>query len=315
MSDNKKNKSALLDKAKANSGETNSYGEKLVDRSKKKDSRLRDTLRIMVHKPTCLIGMIIIVAMILCIFLVPAISPYGYEQIDPSNAYESPSAAHPFGTDNLGRDQMVRVFYGGRYTLSIGIFATAIALIIGIIIGAVAGFFGGTVDNLIMRFLDIMQAFPQLLMAITLSAIFGTGFDKTIIAIGITSIPGFARMLRANILTVRRQEYIDAATTINCSTPRIIAHHALPNAMSPLIVQTAMQVAQAGSTASALSFIGLGIQPPTPEWGALLAAARNQVRYYPYLALFPGLAIMITMLSFNLIGDGLRDALDPKLRR
>ena len=166
-----------------------------------------------------------------------------------------------------------------------------------------------------MRFLDIMQAFPQLLMAITLSAIFGTGFDKTIIAIGITSIPGFARMLRANILTVRRQEYIDAATTINCSTPRIIAHHALPNAMSPLIVQTAMQVAQAGSTASALSFIGLGIQPPTPEWGALLAAARNQVRYYPYLALFPGLAIMITMLSFNLIGDGLRDALDPKLRR
>ena len=305
----KNNKSALLEKEKPASGK------KPVDRSQKKESRLRDVLKIMVHKPTCLIGMIIICLMIICIFLIPAISPYSYEQIDPSNAYTSPCLQHPFGTDNLGRDQLVRVFYGGRYTLSIGIFSTAIALSIGIILGGIAGFFGGTVDNLIMRFLDIWQAFPQLLMAIMLSAVFGTGFDKTIIALGITAMPAFARMLRANILTVRKQEYIDAATTINCSTPRIIASHALPNAMSPLIVQTSMQIAQAGMNASALSFLGLGIQPPTPEWGALLAASRSQVRYYPYLCLFPGLAIMITTLSFNLIGDGLRDALDPKLRR
>ena len=289
--------------------------EKVVDRSQKKESRMRDVLKIMVHKPTCLLGMIMIVCMVICIFLVPAISPYKFEQIDPSNAYTAPCAEHPFGTDNLGRDQMVRTFYGGRYTLSIGIFSTIIALAAGVFLGGVAGFFGGQVDNLIMRFLDIWQAFPQLLMAIMLSAIFGTGFDKTIIAIGVTAAPGFARMLRANILTVRKQEYIDAATTINCSTPRIIIAHALPNAMSPLIVQTSMQIAQAGMNASALSFLGLGIQPPTPEWGALLAAARSQIRYYPYLAMFPGLAIMITTLSFNLIGDGLRDALDPKLRR
>ena len=290
-------------------------GEKVVDRSQKKESRMRDALKIMVRKPTCLLGMIMIVLMVVCIFVVPLISPYSFEQINPSNAYTAPCAEHPFGTDNLGRDQMVRVFFGGRYTLAIGVFSTVIALSIGIVLGGVAGFFGGQVDNLIMRFLDIMQAFPQLLMAIMLSAVFGTGFDKTIIAIGITAMPSFARMLRANILTVRKQEYIDAATTINCSTPRIIATHALPNAMSPLIVQTSMQIAQAGMNASALSFLGLGIQPPNPEWGALLAAARSQVRYYPFLCLFPGLAIMITTLSFNLIGDGLRDALDPKLRR
>ena len=295
--------------------EVNAHGEKLVDRSKKKDSRALEVITRMVRRPTCLLGMILAVVMIVCIFLIPAISPYSYEQIDPSNSYIAPCAEHPFGTDNLGRDQLVRVFYGGRYTLSIGVFSTAIALTLGIILGAVAGFFGGWVDNLIMRFLDVWSAFPQLLMAITLSAIFGNGFDKTIIAIGITSIAGFARMLRANILTVRKQEYIDAATTINCSTGRIIASHALPNAMSPLIVQASMEIAHAGMTASALSFIGLGIQPPTPEWGALLSAARNQVRYYPFLALFPGLAIMITTLAFNLIGDGLRDALDPKLRR
>lgn len=298
-----------------NSPAVKAGGEKLVDRSKKKDSRIKDVLHIMVRKPTCLMGMIIITCMVICIFLVPALSPYSYEQINPSEANTAPCAAHPFGTDNLGRDLMVRTFYGGRYTLSIGVFSTAIGLFFGVLLGALAGFFGGWVDNLIMRFLDVMNAFPQLLMAITLSAIFGTGFDKTIIAIGVTSVPSFARMLRANILTVRKQEYIDAATTINCSTSRIIVSHALPNAMSPLIVQTSMDIAHAGMTASALSFIGLGIQPPTPEWGALLSAARNFVRYYPYMALFPGLAIMISTLSFNLIGDGLRDALDPKLRR
>lgn len=287
----------------------------MTDRSSKKENRMLTTLKLMLKNPGAVAGMIIFCCIIIACFVIPLISPYTYQDINPGEALSAPSSLHPFGTDRYGRDQLVRVAYGARYTLSIGIFSTLISVILGVIIGAISGFFGGMVDNLIMRFLDIIQSFPQLLMAIALSAVFGTGFDKTIIAIGLTSVPSIARMLRANILTVRRQEYIEAAVTINCSTSRIIVQHALPNAISPLIVQVAMQIAQAGMTASALSFIGLGIQEPLPEWGALLAGGRAYIRDYPYLCLFPGLAIMLTTLSFNLIGDGLRDALDPKLRR
>ena len=285
------------------------------DRSSKKENRALTTIRLILKNPGSVAGIIIFSAIVLACIIIPAVSPYTYSQIDPGNALQWPSMAHPFGTDRYGRDQLVRVAYGARYTLSIGVFSTLISVVIGVIIGAVSGFFGGTVDNLIMRFLDIIQSFTQLLMAIALSAVFGTGFDKTIIAIGLTSVPNIARMLRANILTVRRQEYIEAAVTINCTTPRIIIQHALPNAISPLIVQIAMQIAQAGMTAAALSFIGLGVQEPLPEWGSLLSGGRAYIRDYPYLCLFPGLAIMLTTLSFNLFGDGLRDALDPKLRR
>lgn len=281
----------------------------------KKENRFISTVKLVLKNPGSVAGIIIILLIILACVIVPLVSPYTYSQIDPTNALQSPSLEHPFGTDRYGRDMLVRVTYGARYTLSIGIFSTLISVILGVVIGAIAGFFGGTVDNLLMRMLDVIQAFPQLLMAITLSAVFGTGFDKTIIAIGITGFPDVARMLRANILTVRRQEYIEAAVTINCSTTRIIAQHALPNAISPLIVQIAMDIARAGITAAALSFIGLGVQEPTPEWGSLLSAGRSYIRDYSYLCLFPGLAIMLTTLSFNLIGDGLRDALDPKLRR
>lgn len=283
--------------------------------SLKKENRALSTLRRILKNPGSVAGIIIIAIILGACVIVPMVSPYTYSQIDPGNALQGPCLEHPFGTDRYGRDQLVRVAYGARYTLSIGVFSTLISVFFGVIIGAISGFFGGMVDNLIMRFLDIIQSFPQLLMAIALSAVFGTGFDKTIIAIGLTSVPSVARMLRANILTVRRQEYIEAAVTINCSTARTIWVHALPNAISPLIVQVAMQVAHAGMTAAALSFIGLGVQEPLPEWGSLLSGGRAYIRDYPYLCLFPGLAIMLSTLSFNLIGDGLRDALDPKLRR
>ncbi len=286
-----------------------------IDRSLRKENRFLSTLKIMCRNPGAVVGAVIIVLIAIACIVVPLVSPYSYSDINPLEALQQPSAAHPFGTDRYGRDMLVRVAYGARYTLSIGVFSTLISLVLGTLIGAVAGFFGGKVDNIIMRILDIIQAFPQMLMAIALSAVFGTGFDKTIIAIGLTSVPGFARLLRANILTVRRQEYIEAAVTINCSTARTIIAHALPNAISPLIVHTAMEVAHAGMTAAALSFIGLGVQEPLPEWGSLLSGARSYIRDYSYLCLFPGLAIMLSTLSFNLIGDGLRDALDPKLRR
>lgn len=286
-----------------------------IDRSLRKENRFLSTLKIMCRNPGAVVGAVIIVLIAIACIVVPLVSPYSYSDINPLEVLQQPSAAHPFGTDRYGRDMLVRVAYGARYTLSIGVFSTLISLVLGTLIGAVAGFFGGKVDNIIMRILDIIQAFPQMLMAIALSAVFGTGFDKTIIAIGLTSVPGFARLLRANILTVRRQEYIEAAVTINCSTARTIIAHALPNAISPLIVHTAMEVAHAGMTAAALSFIGLGVQEPLPEWGSLLSGARSYIRDYSYLCLFPGLAIMLSTLSFNLIGDGLRDALDPKLRR
>lgn len=289
--------------------------EKEIDRSLRKENRFLSTLKIMSRNPGAVVGAIIIVLIAIACIVVPLVSPYSYSDINPMEALQWPSKAHPFGTDRYGRDMLARVAYGARYTLSIGVFSTLISLVLGTIIGAAAGFFGGKVDNIIMRALDIIQAFPQMLMAIALSAVFGTGFDKTIIAIGLTSVPGFARLLRANILTVRRQEYIEAAVTINCSTVRTIITHALPNAISPLIVHTAMEVAHAGMTAAALSFIGLGVQEPLPEWGSLLSGARSYIRDYSYLCLFPGLAIMLSTLSFNLIGDGLRDALDPKLRR
>ncbi|MCC8098890.1 MAG: ABC transporter permease [Clostridiales bacterium] len=281
----------------------------------KRENQILATAKIVLKNPGSVAGIIMIALIIIACVVVPLVSPYTYSQIDPSHALQAPSLAHPFGTDQYGRDVLVRVTYGARYTLSIGVFSTLISVVLGVLVGAIAGFFGGWIDNLFMRVLDVIQAFPQLLMAITLSAVFGTGFDKTIIAIGITGFPAVARMLRANILTVRRQEYIEAAVTINCNTPRIIMQHALPNAVSPLIVQIAMDIARAGMTAAALSFIGLGVQEPTPEWGALLSAGRSFIRDYSYLCLFPGLAIMLTTLSFNLIGDGLRDALDPKLRR
>lgn len=285
------------------------------DRSLKKENRFITTLKIMSRNPGAVAGTVIVLLIIASSIIVPMLSPYSYSDINPMEALQWPSLKHPFGTDRYGRDMLVRVAYGARYTLSIGVFSTLVSVVLGTIIGAVAGFFGGKVDNLIMRALDIVQAFPQMLMAITLSAVFGTGFDKTIIAIGLTAVPGVARLLRANILTVRRQEYIEAAVTINCSTVRTIISHALPNAISPLIVHTAMEVAHAGMTAAALSFIGLGVQEPLPEWGSLLSGARSYIRDYSYLCLFPGLAIMLSTLSFNLIGDGLRDALDPKLRR
>lgn len=286
-----------------------------IDRSLKKENRFITTLRIMSRNPGAVAGTVIVLLIVAASIIVPLVSPYSYSDINPLEALQWPSVKHPFGTDRYGRDMLVRVAYGARYTLSIGVFSTLVSVVLGTIIGAVAGFFGGKVDNLIMRALDIIQAFPQMLMAITLSAVFGTGFDKTIIAIGLTAVPGVARLLRANILTVRRQEYIEAAVTINCSTFRTIISHALPNAISPLIVHTAMEVAHAGMTAAALSFIGLGVQEPLPEWGSLLSGARSYIRDYSYLCLFPGLAIMLSTLSFNLIGDGLRDALDPKLRR
>ncbi len=270
-------------------------------------------VRTISRNPGAMIGIIAIVAIFAASFLQPMFGQ-DYAAVNIKLRYATPSAEHLFGCDDLGRDILARVLYGARYTLFMGIAAVAFAASVGITLGAIAGYFGGTADTIIMRFLDVLQAFPQMLLAIVVASVLGSGILNTILALGITTIPSFARMMRANILTIRSNEYIEAAVSINCRTPRIILKHALPNAISPIIVQISMSVANQGLHVSALSFIGLGIQPPTPEWGAMLASARTFIRDYPHMMFFPGLFIMITVLSFNLIGDGVRDALDPKMK-
>ena len=261
-----------------------------------------------------MVGLVIILVMIILALLAPYISPYPYEAANFKNRYGTPSAEHWFGTDELGRDIFSRLLYGSRYSLRIGLISVAISAIGGIFFGALAGYFGGAVDNIIMRLLDVLQAMPGIVLAIAISAALGPGLTNSVIALSISSIPGYARMTRASFLNVRKMEYLEAATSINCSNARIIWKHVLPNALSPLIVQATMGIAGAIMGAAMLSFIGLGVQPPTPEWGAMLSAGRSYLRDYPHLCIFPGVMIMMAVLSLNMLGDGLRDALDPKLK-
>lgn len=264
--------------------------------------------------PGAMFGLILLCLMMIICFLSPLIMKYDYAALDMTRRYATPSWEHPFGCDQVGRDIMSRIFYGARYTLGIGVGAVALALVLGVTIGAAAGYMGGKVDTVLMRILDVIQSFPGLVLSIAVVTTLGAGVRNTIIAIGIAYAPAFARLMRANIISIRGSEFIEAATTINCSTFRIIARHLFPNAVSPLIVQISLQIANAGITASSMSFLGLGVQEPAPEWGAMIAGARNYLRQSPHMVLFPGLFIMITVLSLNLVGDALRDALDPKLR-
>lgn len=264
--------------------------------------------------PLSLASVIIVGLMIVLSFISPFILKHNYATISMENMHALPSLLHPFGCDELGRDILARILFGARYTLAVGFLSVLISATAGIALGAAAGYFGGFIDQLVMRLLDVMAAFPQLLLAIAISAVLGTGFDKCIYALGISGIPKFARMMRANILAIRNQEFIEAATSIKCSQLRIIIKHVIPNAFAPVIVEISMSIAGAGLAASSLSFIGLGVQPPAPEWGAMLASARNYIRHYPHMTMFPGIFIMLSVLSFNLIGDTIRDALDPKLK-
>lgn len=280
----------------------------------KKNSQFWVTLNRLKRNRMAMVGLFIILVMVALSLLAPYISPYPYEAADFKHRFDAPSAQHWFGTDELGRDIFSRLLYGGRYSLRIGLISVAISAIGGIFFGAIAGYYGGAVDNLIMRFLDVLQAMPGIVLAIAISAALGPGLTNSVIALSISSIPNYARMTRASILNVRKMEYLEAATSINCPSSRIIWKHVLPNALSPLIVQATMGIAGAIMGAAMLSFIGLGVQPPMPEWGAMLSAGRNYLRDYPHLCIFPGIMIMLAVLSLNMLGDGLRDALDPKLK-
>ncbi|MDW2796718.1 ABC transporter permease [Clostridium boliviensis] len=280
----------------------------------KKQGGFAAVMKQMSKNKAAMLGLLILSTEIILAILAPYIIPYDYSFMDMANMFAKPSLSHLFGCDDMGRDIFSRVLYGARFSISIGIIAVSMGSVIGCTIGAIAGFFGGQVDNIVMRLLDIIQAIPGMLLMIVISAVLGPGYFNTIIALSIGSISGMARMLRAQMLKERENEYIEAAQSINCSKFRIITSHLLPNCISPMIVSATMGVAQTITVAAGLSFIGLGVQPPIPEWGAMLSGARQFIREAPHLVYFPGLAIAVTVLALNLLGDGLRDALDPKLK-
>lgn len=260
------------------------------------------------------VGMIIVIALILMAIFADFIAPYDPAEIDPANRLQFPSWEHWFGTDNYGRDLLSRVIYGGRISLLIAFSAMLISTVIGGVIGAVSGYFGGWVDNIIMRLMDILMAIPGTLLIVCISAMLGNGTWQTAVAVAVGGIAPTARMLRATALSIRNQEYIEAAKAGGSRSWRIITHHVIPNCIAPLIVEVSMKLGGNIMQISGLSFIGLGVQPPTPEWGSILNTGREYIREFWPMVTFPGLAIMLAVFGFNVFGDGLRDALDPKMK-
>lgn len=281
---------------------------------KRRGSMLVMTLRRLTKNKLALAGFIILALMILMALFSEYISPYPFEQTDLYNTFDAPSKEHLFGTDELGRDILSRLITGTKDSLRIGLLSVLYSSIIGIALGCISGYYARFVDGIIMRLMDIFSAIPPLVLAIAICAVLGPGINNCIISLAISGVPSFVRMARACVFNVRRMEYLEAATAINCNTLQIIVKHILPNILAPLLVQMTMTVANNILTASQLSFIGLGVQPPNPEWGAMLSAGRNYIRNYPHMVLFPGITIMLAVLSLNMVGDGLRDALDPKLK-
>ena len=281
---------------------------------KKKKPRFSETWRRLKKNKAAMVSLFVIIIIILVAALAPVIAPYPYDEQDYNKSFNPPSRENLLGTDKLGRDVLSRLIYGASQSLQLGVVATAIASVIGIIIGAIAGYYGGWTDNLIMRFFDIYQSIPMFLLCVTLAAVMGPSLQNAILAIGISMIPAPARLMRASILSIREMEYIEAAKAINAGSSRIIRKHIVPNAIAPMIVFITMSIGMNILAGAGLSFIGLGAQPPIPEWGSLVSDARSIMRDHGTLALYPGICIMITVLAFNLLGDGLRDALDPRLK-
>lgn len=280
----------------------------------KKESMLKQTWDGLKKNKLAMFGLFLIIVLIITAIFADFIAPYGVDDQDLLRKFKAPSSEFLFGTDEFGRDIFSRIVYGSRYSLMIGAVAASLSAAIGMLIGSVAGFYGGKVDNILMRMIDIMMAIPSTLLGISIVAALGNGIRNVIIAVAIGAVPSYARIIRASILSVKEQEYIEAARSIGASDIRIILHHILPNCLAPIIVQITMSVAKAILEASALSFIGLGVQPPSAEWGAMLSAGRAYIRKAWWIVTFPGLAIAMIIFGLNLFGDGLRDALDPKLK-
>ena len=283
----------------------------------KKRSQFEEVWRRLKKNRMAMLGLAIVVFLVVLAVCADFLFDYNEVVIKQNTAIrlQGPSAEHWFGTDEFGRDILARLVHGGRISLVVGVIAVAIALVLGGTLGAISGFFGGTVDMVISRAMDILLAVPSLLLSITIVSALGPSIINLMIAIAVSSVPGYARIVRSSVMTVRDNEFVEAAKAIGANDAQIIASHILPNCLAPIIVQVSLKVASAILSTSGLSFLGLGVKAPTPEWGSMLSGGRAYLRNAPHLTVFPGLCIMLTILSMNLLGDGLRDALDPKLKQ
>ncbi len=272
-----------------------------------------DTWRKLTRNPGAVLGLIVLAIIVLATIFAGVIAPYDPIAQNTQEIRQAPSLSHYFGTDTFGRDVYSRVLYGGRQSLPVGLIAVGIAGVVGVLTGLAAGYYGRWVDTITMRMVDIMLAFPGILLAMSIVAILGTSLFNLMLAVGIAAIPEYTRVVRSSVLSAREAEYVTAARVSGGSNSRIMLKHIFPNILPPVIVLATLGMAGAIILGSTLSFLGLGIQPPTPEWGNMMSDGRTLMRHFWWVSFFPGLAIMLTVLSINLIGDGLRDALDPRL--
>jgi peptide/nickel transport system permease protein len=277
-----------------------------------KQSGLWKSFRRLKNNRLAMLGLIILVLFIACAIFAPLLTPHDPLTTSLKDALQPSSDKHFLGTDELGRDLFSRLIYGARVSLSIGIISVAIGLSGGVSLGAISAYYGGVFDLIVQRIIDIMLAFPGILLAIVLVSVLGTGLQNVMIAVGISSVPKYVRLVRGSVLSIKEMEYITAAKALGLGDLRIIIRHILPNCLGPIIVQSTFQIALSILIASGLGFLGLGAQPPDPEWGAMLSRGRIYLRTDPFLTIYPGIAIFLVVLGFNLLGDGLRDALDPR---
>ena len=275
---------------------------------------MADVVRRLRRNPSAVAGALLVGALVLAGVFAPLLTPYDPTRQELMQVLKPPSLAHPFGTDHLGRDVLARILFGARLTLFMGVFAVGVGMIVGVPLGVISGYYRGWVDMAIQRVMDLMLSFTTFLLALALVSLLGVGLTNVIVAVGISTIPRFARLVRASVLTIREISYVEASHAMGARDGRILARHVLPNALAPVIIQATLSMGATILTAAGLGFLGLGVQPPTPEWGAMLGEGRNYIFTSPAVTTFPGLAIFVAVLGFNLLGDGLRDALDPQLR-
>lgn len=275
----------------------------------------RDAVKRFCKNKTAVVALCVLVLMALAAIFADVLTPYGPYDSELSQVKVGPSWAHPFGCDENGRDILTRILYGARISLSVGIISVLISTIIGSAIGLISAYYGGKVDAILSRLMEMIQSFPSILLAIIFMSVFGRGIENAVIAIAVVSIPGPARIIRSSALSAKENDYVTSARAIGCSDARIMFKHILPNILAPIIVNATMSVSGAILSLASLGFLGLGVQPPTAEWGYMLSSGRNYIFSANHIITFPGIAIALTVLSFNLLGDGLRDALDPRLKK
>lgn len=280
----------------------------------KSESLWLNVLKRLKKSKSAMFGLFIVGLLLFFAVFAPLIAPHDPIVGDLMVRHEAPTLEYIMGTDTQGRDVFSRILYGAKISVQIGIISVGIALFIGTFLGVISGYYGGVVDMIVMRIIDIMLAFPTILLALAIVSILGPNLTNAMIAVGVVNIPRFARIVRSSVLSVKENEYIEAARSIGDTDFQIIMRHILPNCLAPILVQTTLAIGTAILEAAGLSFLGLGAQPPIAEWGAMLANARGYMRQAPWSVMFPGVAIMLTVLGFNLLGDGLRDALDPRLK-